>query len=327
MRTLRQYRLFVTLLVLPILAIVMIVVLVIALSGGGGQEESGTAGVATPAAVSGLPAATGAASPAAITVAPTQTPLPEPTPTEPLPEPTPTEPPIPTPTPLPEGPIDYEVQDGDTLFTIASQFGVSVEDLVEFNNLPDENYISVGQVLEVPTDPSQLAERRQARPTPVTAVVAADLGLNVRSAPDTASGTVQYVAPSGSGLDLTGVQQEIDGVTWWEVADGNWVQGQYLDFSGQAAPAPPPAATETPAATEATAAPATPAAGQPVTASVVPAAGLNVRVAADPTAAVAYVAPGESTLQLSGETQLLDGVTWWRVSDGNWVQGQFLRFG
>lgn len=64
-----------------------------------------------------------------------------------------------------------------------------------------------------------------------------------------------------------------------------------------------------------------------LSAVVVPTAGLNVRVAADPNASVAYVAPGASRLDLTGETSVVNGVTWWRVTDGNWVQGQFLNFG
>lgn len=63
-----------------------------------------------------------------------------------------------------------------------------------------------------------------------------------------------------------------------------------------------------------------------LSAVVVPTAGLNVRVAADPNASVAYVAPGGSSLALTGETSVVNGVTWWRISDGNWVQGQFLKF-
>ena len=30
---------------------------------------------------------------------------------------------------------------------------------------------------------------------------------------------------------------------------------------------------------------------------------------------------------MTGETTVVEGVTWWQVSDGNWVQGQFLKFG
>ena len=60
---------------------------------------------------------------------------------------------------------------------------------------------------------------------------------------------------------------------------------------------------------------------------VVPTAGLNVRTAPDPNASVAYVAPSGWRLELTGETLVVHGITWWQLTDGNWVQGQFLRFG
>ena len=322
MRSLRQYRLFVTLLVLPVLAVVLIVVLVMALTGGDEESQaSATPTAAPPAMVGGaLPTPTSSGVPpiaTPIVVVPTQAPVPEATAT---PAPTPTEPPVPTPTPAPEGPIEYAVQESDTLFSIASAYGVSVADLVEFNDLPDENFIFVGQVLEVPTDPAQVAERRGSRPVVTTAVVVPSDGLNVRAAPNTDTGAVQYVAPGGTELALSGVIQVIDGIEWREVADGNWVQAQYLEIGVRAAPTAAPAATATPQPTRAPT-------GDTVQAIVVPTAGLNVRSSPDSNASVAYVAPGASELQLTGDTQVVNGVTWWQLTDGNWVQGQFLKFG
>jgi len=148
----------------------------------------------------------------------------------------------------------------------------------------------------------------------------------VRAAPGTEAGAVQYVAPGGTELALTGVIEVIDGIEWREVDDGNWVQAQYLEIGVRAAPTAAPAETAAPQPTPAPAATQAPA-GEPVRATVVPTAGLNVRVSADPNASVAYVAPGASELELTGETQVVNGVTWWRLSDGNWVQGQFLKFG
>ncbi|MDE2868213.1 MAG: LysM peptidoglycan-binding domain-containing protein [Chloroflexota bacterium] len=328
MRSLRQYRLFVTLLVLPVLAIVLIVILVMALTGGDEEPTAEATPTATPAVSGGLPSTPSAigVTPVAppITVAPTQPPVPEPTP--PPATPTPTEPPAPTPTPTPEGPIEYAVQEGDTLFSIASAYGVSVADVVDFNDLPDENFIFVGQVLEIPTDPAQVIERRESRPVATTAVVVPSDGLNVRGAPSTETGEIQYVAPGGSELALTGVIEVIDGIEWREVDDGNWVQSQYLEIGVRAAPTAAPAATAAPQTTPAPAATPAPA-GETVRATVVPTAGLNVRVSADPNASVAYVAPGASEVELTGETQIVNGVTWWRLTDGNWVQGQFLKFG
>jgi len=216
------------------------------------------------------------------------------------------------------------VQEGDTLFSIASAYGVSVADVVEFNDLPDENFIFVGQVLEVPTDPAQVIERRESRPVATTAVVVPSDGLNVRAAPSTETGEIQYVAPGGTELALTGVTEVIDGIEWREVEGGNWVQAQYLEIGVRAAPTAVPEAAPAPEATqEATQAPT----GDTVRATVVPTAGLNVRSTADANGAVAYVAPGGSELELTGETQVVAGVTWWQLTDGNWVQGQFLKFG
>lgn len=59
---------------------------------------------------------------------------------------------LPTPTPLPENlprgtRIEYVVQTGDTLDTIASRFNSTVEDIMLQNKLTDKNRINVGQIL------------------------------------------------------------------------------------------------------------------------------------------------------------------------------------
>jgi hypothetical protein len=214
---------------------------------------------------------------------------------------------------------------------------VSVEDIVEFNDLPDAEMVFAGQIIEIPTDPSQIVERREANPDPVTAVVIPSDGLNVRDKPNTTDSTVQYVAPGGSQLDLTGVVQGIDGIDWHEVEDGNWVQGQFLDIDAVAAPVATAIATAiaTPAASEeATPTPTegaadtspAPESGEALTAVVVPEGGLNVRVASQADAEVAYVAAAGTSLALTGEKTVVEGITWWEIEDGNWVQGQFLRF-
>ena len=67
------------------------------------------------------------------------------------PPPPPTRPPRPTvpPAPSPEV-ISYTVRAGDTLAKIATQFGVTVEEIVEANDIEDPNRIEVGQVLIIP---------------------------------------------------------------------------------------------------------------------------------------------------------------------------------
>ncbi len=71
---------------------------------------------------------------------------PQPTPVPPSPGPTA------TPTPPPSGGMTtYTVQRGDTLSRIAVRFGVTVNAIMQANNLTNPNLIFVGQVLNIPT--------------------------------------------------------------------------------------------------------------------------------------------------------------------------------
>ncbi|MFN3372976.1 MAG: LysM peptidoglycan-binding domain-containing protein, partial [Chloroflexus sp.] len=87
------------------------------------------------------------------TATPEPTPTPEPPPT---PEPTPTLEPTPEPTPTPElpaaGPRRYTVQAGDTLRAIAERFGVTIEAILQANNLTPAqgDNLRVGQELVIP---------------------------------------------------------------------------------------------------------------------------------------------------------------------------------
>ncbi len=61
--------------------------------------------------------------------------------------------PSPTPTPLAAAtvpPVTYRVKPGDTLSGIADLFGVTVDDIVRYNNIADPNSLSVGQVITIP---------------------------------------------------------------------------------------------------------------------------------------------------------------------------------
>jgi len=46
--------------------------------------------------------------------------------------------------------MNYIVQPGDTLFSIASRFGVTVDAILRANNLTSANYIYLGQSLIIP---------------------------------------------------------------------------------------------------------------------------------------------------------------------------------
>ncbi len=59
----------------------------------------------------------------------------------------------------------------------------------------------------------------------------------------------------------------------------------------------------------------------PIVATVAWSGGVNVRTHPCPNGVVAYVAPDRASITLSGETKKVFGVTWSRVSDGNWVDG------
>jgi LysM repeat protein len=65
--------------------------------------------------------------------------------------PPPTITPLPTPTPRPDGAVVHVVQAGDTLFGIARQYGVSLDDLYRLNRLTPESIIELGQTLVVKT--------------------------------------------------------------------------------------------------------------------------------------------------------------------------------
>ena len=63
--------------------------------------------------------------------------------------------PSPSPSPTAPGVTDqqtYTVQPGDTMFSLALRFGVTVQALAEANNIDDPDLISVGQVLIIPAN-------------------------------------------------------------------------------------------------------------------------------------------------------------------------------
>ena len=65
--------------------------------------------------------------------------------------PVPTTPPTPTPTSTPEAFI-YIVREGDTLGSIADEFGITWREIDAVNELENPNVLSIGQGIEIPQD-------------------------------------------------------------------------------------------------------------------------------------------------------------------------------
>ena len=66
-----------------------------------------------------------------------------------------------TPTPTPSGPVTYIVESGDTLFSIAEQFGISIDQLLAYNPeiAANPNSIGVGSQIIIPAADSPLPSK------------------------------------------------------------------------------------------------------------------------------------------------------------------------
>lgn len=88
----------------------------------------------------------------------------QPAPTATSPRPAATNTPAPQPT-VPARPAQYTVQEGDNLSTIAFKFNTTVEALQAINNLPDGNFLRVGQVLTITKETAQTTTPPNATPS------------------------------------------------------------------------------------------------------------------------------------------------------------------
>lgn len=87
---------------------------------------------------------------------PTPTATPSNTPVPPTVTPTITETPEPSLTPTPEGPVTYVVEPGDTLSSIAEQFGIAVGQLMAANNITNPDQLFVNDELTIPSPDFEL---------------------------------------------------------------------------------------------------------------------------------------------------------------------------
>ena len=133
------------------------------------------------------------------------------------------------PTPTPE-PYRYVVEEGDSLGTIAQQFGVSAVSIMENNNMQDPNNVFVGQVLLIPNyAPPAITTSTNGETTASETTDSAD------SAQTTGQAVSHVVQP---GETLYGIAQKY-GVDANAIAEANNVTnrnqlrvGQKLDIPG-----------------------------------------------------------------------------------------------
>jgi LysM repeat protein len=164
------------------------------------------------------------------TITPTNTLIPdtptatrEPTPTRApisieLPTVIPTDQPINTPTPdatrvlpTPRQEADqYTVQTGDTLGLIAQRYGISVEALMQANNITDPNLLKVGMTLNVPA-PNLEGAGTAFKVIPDSEMVYGPAGINfgIKSFIDSQNGYLEVYEQDVDGFGLTG-----DEIVW-----------------------------------------------------------------------------------------------------------------
>ncbi len=137
----------------------------------------------------------------------TETPEPTSTPQPPTATLEPSLTPEPSETPTPEGPLTYVVEEGDSLDSIADQFGVTIDQLIAANNLVDPNNIGAGSQLIIP-DPD--ADLPTETPLPETLVPGSTIeyvvksGDNLQTIAERFNSTVEAIAEAND-LDPTDV--------------------------------------------------------------------------------------------------------------------------
>jgi LysM repeat protein len=151
----RNYRRALTLLAVPLVVAVVAVTVALALFGGFNGNNGGIAGVPSPTVTPLVTVAPSTGAPATPAAAPSASPiatqLATAAPTPP-PSPTPTATPVPTPVPTkrPHDKFIYVVKAHDTLSSIARRFGVTMNEIIELNNLENPNLLHNGQELIIP---------------------------------------------------------------------------------------------------------------------------------------------------------------------------------
>ena len=232
MGDIRRYRLFVTFLAVPAIIIILIVVVSVNLFGGSDTGNDGEVADQIEELPTPIVIVEELGTETPITVEPTATPIPKATAT-PLPSPTPEPTPAPSPTPTPS-PREYAIKDGETLSQIAEANGLSTEELAEYNDIESPDSVFSGQIIIIPSPSGNFVAPPTvvptATPVPIKGTVNSEDGLNVRESPSVNSDRIGGLSNQEE-VGLTGITQLVEGSTWYELSEGGWVIGDYLDVT------------------------------------------------------------------------------------------------
>ena len=119
-----------------------------------------------------------------------------------------TPPPTEPPTTTTSGPMSYQVQRGDTLTVIARRFGVSIDTIVSTNQLPNQDSLSIGQVLKIPPAPPVTLVV-----TPATTSGGRSVQIELGGAKRSEAVTFKIDSPTGSFTGPSHIAQEDGTVT------------------------------------------------------------------------------------------------------------------
>jgi len=133
--------------------------------------------------------------------------------------------PEPSLTPTPEGPIEYTVEDGDTLGGIAEEFDIDLMLLMSVNGIKDANEITIGMTLTIPEEGTELPTNT---PIPETLIPGSK---------------IEYVVQSGDSLQSIAAQFDS---TAEAIAEENEIDDLNNIYVGQALVIPVGVATPTP---------------------------------------------------------------------------------
>ena len=98
----------------------------------------------------------------------------------------------------------YVVERGDSLSAIAARFGLTLNKLMEVNDLTDPDFVYVGQRLVIPVSPDRVD-------APAVGLPQQGLQLRIENAGELAAEAVQVVNDSNAAVDLQGWTLSRDG--------------------------------------------------------------------------------------------------------------------